>query len=108
MTINFEYSGKLNHLTDAERAKFVKELDETLPRGRFGSCDGFDINRNEFYFYGWYDDQDGYRDDRSDIEWVLDKYDTDWKGSADENDSEPDWDKMPGGHDWCFDMYGLG
>ena len=99
MTYNFEYSGKLAHLSNEERADFIKDLDDALPRGKFGSCDRLDINRNKFFFYGWFDDDDGYRDDRRDIEWVLDKYDTDWHGSADETDSEPDWDKMSGGVD---------
>lgn len=97
MIYTFEYSGSTKHLSTDELNAFVKELNDTMPRNKYGSCDGLEVNRNEFYCWGWYDNEEF--DIASDISWVFDHYDIDYDGGAAEDDTEPDYDKMTGGVD---------
>ena len=101
MTIEFDYSGEINHLSGEEANSFVKDLDDALPRiGRRGDYDLFiDAEHKDFEVSGWYDDEDGYVDIKSDIEWTFAKYDIDYKGRSEVAEHEPDWDSMPGGYD---------
>ena len=104
MTISFHYSGDISHLTNGERRRLRKDLEEcTHPR----NWDYLDISSRKLECGGSYDDQNGYRDDHRDIETVLDKYDVDWSGGANAYEYEPDWDAMTGGRDWTFSMYGV-
>ncbi len=53
MIYTFEYSGSTKHLSTDELNAFVKELNDTMPRNKYGGCDGLEVNRNEFYCWGW-------------------------------------------------------
>lgn len=96
MTINFDYHGSAGHLGTDERSELVKDLAACLPR-----YDYFSVDENSVDVCGDYDDEDGYVDVARDIETVLLKYDIAWQGEAEPEDSEPDWDRMPGGVDFC-------
>jgi|GEM_PF-4195445 len=83
MTISFCYSGDISHLTNGERRRFRKDLEEcTKPR----NWDYLDISSKRLECGGSYDDQSGYRDDSGDIETDLDKYDVDWSSGASESE----------------------
>ncbi|MBQ6298689.1 MAG: hypothetical protein IJK81_13575 [Selenomonadaceae bacterium] len=96
MTIGFHYSGDVRHLTNGERKQLKEDLEQcTHPR----NWDYLDISRKKLDCAGSYDDEHGYCTDHVDIELVLDKYDIDWSGGADDVKYEPDWGKMTGGYD---------
>ena len=99
MIYEFDYAGSVEHLTDEERDAFAKDLDDAMPGGKHGGCDGFNIDRKEFCCWGWYDDDDDNPDYASGISRVLVKYDIDWQGGTEEYEPEPDWGKMTGGID---------
>lgn len=97
MQINFDYHGSTSHLGAEEVDGLIKGLAACLPERRY---DYFSVDKNSVDVCGDYDDEDGYIDVATDIETVLDKYDVDWQGGAEPEDSEPDWDRMPGGVDF--------
>ena len=48
MIYEFDYAGSVEHLTDEERDAFAKDLDDAMPGGKHGGCDGFNIDRKDF------------------------------------------------------------
>ena len=97
MTINFDYHGSTDHLNAGEVNGLIKDLADCLPERRY---DYFSVDENSVNVCGDYDDESMFGDAARDIETVLDKYDVDWQGGTEPEDSEPDWDRMPGGVDF--------
>ena len=99
MTIEFSYEGDVSHLDKGEREQLRADLQKCT---RARNWDYLDITRKQLSIGGSYDDENGDVDDYMDIESVLNDYDVDWSGGAEEVEYEPDWDSMPGGYDTLF------
>lgn len=97
MQINFDYHGSIKHLNASERAALRKELFDCIEVEHY---DCFICDDENLGLCGSYDDDDGYVDYARDIETVLLKYDVEWEGGYEPEDSEPDYDRMPGGVDF--------
>lgn len=77
MVICFEYSGRTNHLNRKKRKQLEKELYQCTKKNNFNF---FFLTSLELFINGSYELQDYF--EHEDIEWVLDKYDIDWKGGT--------------------------
>ena len=102
MYVEFNYSGDISFLNKSERKQLAKNLEECTA---LRNWDYFDVERKKFYVSGSCGCDDNAHEDSGDyknIEKVLAEYDIDWQGGAREIESEPDWDKMPGGYDALY------
>lgn len=98
MTIEFSYEGDISHLDKSELKELRTELEKCTRRRNW---DYLDITRKHLSIGGTLGTEDDF-EDYEDIESVLNDYDIDWQGGAEEVEYEPDWDKMPGGYDYIW------
>ena len=96
MTVEYEITGSVEHLTAAEVDKLSSELSS--------SSHYWNIDGTELEISGECEVDDNYEtadDVRDEITWWLwTSYDIDADGKAQQVEYEPDWDKMPGGYDY--------
>ena len=98
MTVEYEITGSVEHLTAAEVDKLLSDL--------HGSQYDWTLDGTELEVSGSCE-VDDYSTDAADVAdeikwWLRTAYDIDADGSATEVESEPDWDKMPGGYDYLY------
>ena len=95
MTVEYEFAGETEHLTDTEKYA----LEDKLSKTRYE----FHFNGSRLDIVGYCDiDEYSYTPDdvEDDIKWLVHDYDVDLDGRACQVEFEPDWDKMHGGYDY--------